>query len=190
MQNNGQKGRAILMKQTVAIIGAGEPDGSILALMFARAGCRLLLSDRDPQRARGVLSEIRRSNPAPDAEVLECARISSWEADIIVVAAPFAAREEVIEKIREVANGKIVAAVVSSRSAADLYARALPHSRFVGLSCAGPGYTLSSEDKDALETVRLLMDRSGLVATGSGRSSGRKEHTLNSRSPIAKEQTL
>ena len=178
------------MKQTVAIIGAGEPDGSILALMFARAGCRLLLSDRDPQRTRGVLAEIRRTNAKHDAEVLECARTSSWEADIIVVATPFAARDEVIEKIREVSNGKIVAAVVSSRSAADRYARSLPHSRFVGFSCAGPGYTLSSDDKDALETVRLLMDQSGLTASESGHSSRRKKPALNQRSTIAKEKTL
>jgi len=150
------------MKHTVAIIGAGEPDGAILALMFARAECRLLLSDKDPQRARGVLSEIRRANARPDAEILECARTSCWEADIIVVATPSRSRDEVIEKIREVSTGKIVAAVVSSRSAGDLYARALPHSRSIRLSCAGSGYTLSGDDDDAIETVRRLM-----VGTGS-----------------------
>jgi predicted dinucleotide-binding enzyme len=161
------------MKHTVAIIGAGEPDGSILSLLFARSESRLLLSDKDPQRARGVLTELRRTNAQAEAEILDCARTSCWEADIIVIATPSSSRDEVLEKIREVSTGKIVAAVVSSRSAGDLYARSLPHSRFVRLVCAGYGYTLSGDDEDALETVRRLMDRSGSAAPPVRLSSGR-----------------
>ncbi len=167
------------MKQTVAIIGADEPDGRILALAFANAGCRILLSDKVPQRAHALLSELRRANAQTDAEILDCARTSCWEADIIIVASPFASRDEVIAKIREVSTGKIVAAVVSSSSAARQYARSLPHSRFVSLASAGAGYVLTGDDDEALDALRRLLEAGGADVVPSRPSAGRQHSSLN-----------
>jgi predicted dinucleotide-binding enzyme len=141
---------------TIAVIGVGTPAGSRLARSFALAGNRVQLSDADPDAAARVRGEILRADGGADAETLSCERTSCWEADIIVIAEYLPSRSRVIDRIRDVATGKIVlAAGRAAESAAQLRAR-LPHARIVSLADAN--VTLSSGDDEARTIVRQLLD--------------------------------
>lgn len=141
---------------TIALLGAGSPAGAALARTFARTGHRVLLSDADCARARKVHAEILREHPRADAESLDCARISCWEADVIAVVLPQAGLGDLLERVRDVATGKIVLMVGPSGRSTDQLATALPHSTIVRMSAVGGKPT--AEIPEAAETVRRLLD--------------------------------
>jgi predicted dinucleotide-binding enzyme len=142
--------------QTAAVIGAATPLGSRTAILLALAGCRVLLADHDQAGSAGTLEEILRIAPGSDAEVLPCERNSCWEADIIVIASGLTSRSRVLDRIRDVATGKIVLAVGSAaESGPALHAR-MPHARLVRMTGSKP--ILGSDDAEARETVARLLD--------------------------------
>ncbi|THF82701.1 SDR family oxidoreductase [Cohnella fermenti] len=57
------------MKDKVVLIsGGGSGFGKAMAVRFARAGCRVLISGRRPEPLRRVAEAIRAGDPAADAE--------------------------------------------------------------------------------------------------------------------------
>jgi predicted dinucleotide-binding enzyme len=48
-----------------------------------------------------------------EVEVLDCPTNASWEADVIILAVPYQAEKEIAEKIREVANQKVVISIAN-----------------------------------------------------------------------------
>jgi 8-hydroxy-5-deazaflavin:NADPH oxidoreductase len=99
--------------QTIAIIGASGNMGSAIAKSLSKGNYRLLLCANDLDKVQAVADEIKSSNPAADVEAIDCTREASWEADIIIAAVPHAAEKEVAERIREVANQKIVISIAN-----------------------------------------------------------------------------
>ena len=131
-------------KQTIAIIGASGNMGSAIARSLAGGNYRLLLYATDKEKTAAVLQSIHTANPGAEAESLECSTQASWEADIIILAVPYAAEKEVAEKIREVANQKIVISISNplnasytglvtdpGTSAGEELQQLLPHSKVV-----------------------------------------------------------
>jgi NAD(P)-dependent dehydrogenase (short-subunit alcohol dehydrogenase family) len=142
--------------QTAAVIGAATPLGSRTALLLALAGCHVLLSDHDQAGSAGTLEEILRIAPGADVELLPCERTSCWEADIIVIASGITSRSRILDRIRDVATGKIVLAVGSAaESGPALHAR-MPHARLVRMTGTKP--VLGSDDAEARETIARLLD--------------------------------
>ena len=100
-------------KQTIAIIGATGNMGSAISKSLAKGNYRLLLKANDQEKLQALVQEIHGSNSSADVEGIECPKDASWEADIIIAAVPYEAEKEVAEKIREVANQKIVISITN-----------------------------------------------------------------------------
>jgi NADPH-dependent F420 reductase len=100
-------------KQTIAVIGASGNMGSAISKSFATGNNRLLLFANEKEKVEAVVNDIKSSNVSADVEALKCPTNASWEADVIILAVPFQAEKEIAEKIREVANQKIVISIAN-----------------------------------------------------------------------------
>lgn len=131
-------------KQSIAIIGATGNMGSAISKNLSKGNYRLLLKAKKQEELDALLKEIKSSNPSADVEGIACPANASWEADIIIAAVPFAAEKEVAEKIKEVANQKIVISIANplnetysglvtapGTSAAEEMQKLLPNSKII-----------------------------------------------------------
>ncbi|HTN07573.1 NADPH-dependent F420 reductase [Agriterribacter sp.] len=175
-------------KQTIAVIGATGSMGWAIAKSLSKGNYRLLLFTRDKNRLKKLQKEIAVAYPGADVEPVTCSYTATWEADIIIVAVPFAAEKEVADKIREVANQKIVISIAnplnesydglitaSDTSAAEELQKLLPNSKVIkafnttfAANFAQPVIDgkkvdafIAGNDSDALETVSELVQTAG-----------------------------
>ena len=131
-------------KQTIAVIGATGNMGSAISKTLSKGNYRLLLGANDQKKLETLINEIRSVNASAEVEGINCPIDASWEADIIIAAVPFQAEKEVAEKIKEVANQKIVISVANplnetydglvtdpGTSAAEELQKLLPNSKVV-----------------------------------------------------------
>jgi len=100
-------------KQTIAIIGATGNMGSALAKTLSKGNNRLLLFANNQDKVKNLVDEIKSTNKKADVEGIECPANASWEADIIVMAVPYAAEKEIATRIKEVANQKVVISIAN-----------------------------------------------------------------------------
>ncbi|RYY00329.1 MAG: NADP oxidoreductase, partial [Gammaproteobacteria bacterium] len=73
----------------------------------------LLLCANDEQKVAALTNEIKQLHAKADVESLNCTVEAGWEADIIIMAVPYAAEKEVVGKIKDVANQKIVISIAN-----------------------------------------------------------------------------
>jgi NADPH-dependent F420 reductase len=129
-------------KKTIAIIGATGNMGSAISRSLSQGNYRLLLMSSNTEKLAALSNSL--ANAKATIDIIGCSKEASWEADIIIVATPYEAEKEVAEKIRGVANGKIVISISNplnsnyndlvtspNNSAAEELQRLLPHSRVV-----------------------------------------------------------
>jgi len=175
-------------KQTIAIIGATGNMGSAISKSLSKGNYRLLLRANDGEKLQGLVNEIKTANPSADVEGISCPVDASWEADIIIAAVPYEAEKDVAEKIREVANQKIVISIANPinetynglitdprTSAAEELQKLLPNSKVVkafnttfAADFSTPtidGKTtdafIAGNDEDAVQTVSTLVSTAG-----------------------------
>ena len=175
-------------KQTIAIIGATGNMGSAISKSLAKGNYRLLLKANDKEKLQALVQEINSVHSTAEVEGRECPRDASWEADIIIAAVPYEAEKEVAEKIREVANQKIVISIANplnenynglttslGTSAAEELQKLLPNSKVVkafnttfAADFATPVIDgqradafVAGNDADAVETVSELVTWAG-----------------------------
>jgi 8-hydroxy-5-deazaflavin:NADPH oxidoreductase len=149
----------MITKQTIAIIGATGKMGSAITRKLAKGNYRLLIFGKREAALQELHATITRDYPFADIEPITCSYAASWEADIILLAVPYAAEKEIAEKIREVANQKIV---ISISSAAEELQHLLPHSKLVNASniFSTDEVSLSGNDAEALTIVAELFETS------------------------------
>ena len=127
--------------KTIAIVGAAGKIGSAIARSL-RGKYTLLLMSSDKSKVAELAREL--SSPVSEVFALTCAKDAAWEADIIIIATPYAEDGKVAEKIKDVAVGKIVISVSNplddsnnnlgvsrDSSAAEELQKLLPHSKVV-----------------------------------------------------------
>lgn len=175
-------------KQTITVIGATGNMGSAISKSLSKGNYRLLLCSGDKGKVQEVINDIKSSNPSADVEVIDCSAQASWEADIIIAAVPFQAEKEVAEKIKEVANQKIVISIANplnetynglvtppDTSAAEELQKLLPNSKVVkafNTTFAADFSTpvidgkqadafIAGNDEEALQTVSELVSTAG-----------------------------
>lgn len=130
------------IKKTIAIIGAAGKMGSALSQSLAKGPFRLLLFDRNTKKLGLLARKIKTTTGNPDFESTLCPVEASWEADIIIPAVPFAAQQEVVEKIKNVTTQKIVISLyrqdenshdqkLTAHGMAQALQQALPHAKIV-----------------------------------------------------------
>lgn len=175
-------------KQTIAIIGAAGNMGSAIAKSLAKGNYRLLLFTENKNKLKELEKEIKAVYKNADVEPIACSYTASWEADIIVVAVPYTAEKKVADKIREVANQKIVISIANplnetydgllttpDTSAAEELQKLLPNSKVVKafnttfaadfsqpiIDGKQTDAFIAGNDTDALETVSELVKTAG-----------------------------
>jgi len=175
-------------KQTIAIIGATGSMGSAISKSLSKGNYRLLLKSGDTDKLKKLSSEIKATHPSADLELMTCPTEASWEADIIILAVPFEAEKEITERIRDVANQKIVVSIANplnqtfdglvtrpGTSAAEELQKLLPNSKVVkafNTTFAADFSTpvidgkqvdafIGGNDKEAVETVKELVSTAG-----------------------------
>lgn len=185
-------------RQTIAVIGATGNMGSALAKSLSKGNYRLLLYASDQEKTSALADQIKSENATADIEILTCSVEASWEADIIISAVPYEAEKQVAEKIREMANQKIVISianplngsydglvVAAETSAAEELQKLLPNSKVVkafnttfAADFSTPvinGQTvdafIAGDDEDAIQTVSELVQTVGFNPVPAGRLS-------------------
>lgn len=175
-------------KQTIAIIGASGNMGSAISKSLAKGNYRLLLKANDQEKLIALRQEIKNKYPSADVEIYQCPSEASWEADIIILAVPFEAEKEIAEKIKEVANQKIVISIanplnstynglttVADTSAAEELQKLLPHSKVIKafnttfaadfstpvINSKQADAFIAGDDEEALQTVSELVSTAG-----------------------------
>lgn len=175
-------------KQTIAIIGATGSMGSAIAKSLAKGNFRLLLKGSRIEALEALVTELRAANADVDAEAMVCPKEAGWEADIIIMAVPFAAEKEVAASIKEVASQKIVVSIANplnqtfdglltspDTSAAEELQKLLPYSKVIkafnttfAADFATPiidGKTIDAfiagNDEEAIQTVTELVQTAG-----------------------------
>ena len=116
----------MITPQTIVIIGTGQ-RGRGIAEGLSRGHDRVLLCDDDFNNALSVAQNLKENHPGFDVEAIPCFFDATWEADIIIVDLACAEQQGLAEKIKTVANQKVV--VTTSKS--DHLAALLPQSRVV-----------------------------------------------------------
>jgi NADPH-dependent F420 reductase len=175
-------------KQTIAIIGATGNMGSAIANSLSKGNYRLLLQSDNQDKLNKLVDEINTKNNNADLEAIVCPTEASWEADIIILAVPYQAEKEIAEKIKEVANQKIVISIANplnesydglvtapDTSAAEQLQQLLPHSKVVkafnttfAADFSSPVIDgkqvdafIAGNDEEALQTVKELVSTAG-----------------------------
>ena len=175
-------------RQTIVVIGATGSMGTAIAKSLSKGNYRLLLFTSDKSKLKDLQKEIIATTPGADVEPISCSYTASWEADVIIVAVPFAMEKEVADKIREVANQKIVISIANplnetydalvtapDTSAAEELQKLLPNSKVVkafnttfAADFAQPVIDgkrvdafIAGNDNDALETVSEIVQTAG-----------------------------
>ena len=174
--------------QTIAVIGSTGNMGTAISKSLAKGNYRMLLFSEDSEKAAALVSDIRSVSPGAEVEPADCSYNASWEADIIVAAVPFGAEKEVAEKIREVANQKIVISIANplnetfdglvtdpGTSAAEELQKLLPNSKVVkafnttfAADFSQPVIDgkqvdafIAGDDEEALSIVREMVETAG-----------------------------
>lgn len=175
-------------KQNIAVIGATGNMGSAIAKSLAKGNYRLLLFSEEADKLEQLKKDISTAQPDADIETSLCSYNTSWEADVIINAVPFAAEKEIADRIREVANQKIVVSIANplnesfdglvtspDTSAAEELQKLLPNSKVVkafNTTFAGDfsqpviddkrvdGF-IAGDDQEAVETVREIVATAG-----------------------------
>ena len=101
------------LKQTIAIIGATESIGSTISKSLSKGNYRLLLMGEDEEALDALKTNLIASGANAEIESNSCAKEACWEADVIVIATTDELGEEVTDRIREVAIGKVVVSISS-----------------------------------------------------------------------------
>jgi len=91
----------------VAILGGTGKEGTGLALRWARAGHRILVGSRSPERARSQADELARHVPG-GVFAGRTNEAAARDADVVVVAVPYAGHRALLTELRPVLVGKLV----------------------------------------------------------------------------------
>ena len=98
-------------KQVVAVIGASGKMGSALGRDLSKGNYRVLLCSSETAAVQRLLKEIKSHYSFADVDIIDDDVEACWEADIIILALPYAAETEVAERIRSVVNQKVIISI-------------------------------------------------------------------------------
>lgn len=160
-------------RRTFAVLGVSETNSIFLAKQIAKTN-PVLLFDHDAVVLNTVYSQILSEHPNANAEMMICPTNASWEADVIILSNPAATDVNLIEKIRNVATGKIVIFLenkkntINFESTLDKLQYLFPFSRvvqsFESMDEIEDSVLLKGNDDEALKTILTLFTIIGLKA--------------------------
>jgi NADPH-dependent F420 reductase len=93
---------------TIAVLGGTGKEGKGLAYRWAKAGYRIIIGSRTPEKAISTASEINETLDM-EASVTGMSNLqAAQQANIIVLTVPYAAHRETLESIRDALSGKLL----------------------------------------------------------------------------------
>jgi NADPH-dependent F420 reductase len=92
--------------RTIAVLGGTGAEGRGLALRWAHAGHRVIIGSRSAEKAAAAALELS-AKVATKLEGLEN-RLAAAEAEVVVLAVPYAVQRSTVEDIRSTLAGKIL----------------------------------------------------------------------------------
>lgn len=150
-------------KKTIAIVGATEKSGRVIAERFSSMHYRLLLVSNDPEELNNLSEKISQKKPVAEIDTIDCVKEGCWEADIIILAIPVCEEKEVALKMKEVSTQKIVVTVCSGNDPHKDLNKILPYSKLVKVS--GDLETneifINGEDDTVNEEITGIFNQSG-----------------------------
>lgn len=93
---------------TIAVLGGTGKEGKGLAYRWAKAGYKILIGSRSPERAVSAASEIMELLEGSSSLVGTSNHEAAELSDIVVVSVPYAAHRETLESVKDVLKGKIL----------------------------------------------------------------------------------
>ena len=97
---------SILMR--IAVLGGTGKEGKGLAYRWAKAGYRVLIGSRAPERAVTAASEIMELLEGAGSLVGLTNLEAAQQADIVVLAVPYAAHRNTLESVKDALKGKLL----------------------------------------------------------------------------------
>jgi predicted dinucleotide-binding enzyme len=158
-------------KKTVALLGVSETNSIFLAKQIAKTN-PVLLFDHDVVVLNAVYSQILLEYPNAKAEIMICPTNASWEADVIILSNAAATDGNLIEKIRNVATGKIVLFLENKKNTdensyeklQDLFPFSKVVQSFESADNSNDSLFLNGNDNEAVKTILTLFTSIGLKA--------------------------
>ena len=93
---------------TIAVLGGTGKEGRGLAYRWAKAGYRVLIGSRSPEKAVTAASELMEMLEGSSSLVGLSNREAAELADIVVLSVPYEAHRETLESAKDVLKGKIL----------------------------------------------------------------------------------
>jgi len=121
------------VKKTIAIVGATEKEGKLLAEKLATSKQHLLLVSDDLEMLSSFKASLTEKIPNADIDSIECVKDGCWEADVILLAVPEKEEKTMGRLMKEVATQKIVATVLQGACEHAELQKLLPYSRLVNI---------------------------------------------------------
>jgi hypothetical protein len=160
-------------RRTFAVLGVSETNSIFLAKQIAKTN-PVLLFDHDAVVVNTVYSQILLEYPNANTEIMICPTNASWEADVIILSNAAAIDVNLIEKIRNVATGKIVLFLENKKNtntsgnSAEKWQDLFPYSKvvqsFESADESNDSFFLNGNDKQAVKTILTLLTSIGLKA--------------------------
>ncbi|HLO17323.1 MAG TPA: NADPH-dependent F420 reductase [Anaerolineales bacterium] len=91
---------------TIAVLGGTGKEGKGLAYRWAKAGYRILIGSRSSEKAVTVASEIMQLLEGSSSVVGTTNRQAAQQADIVVLAVPYAGHRDTLESVKDVLKDK------------------------------------------------------------------------------------
>jgi predicted dinucleotide-binding enzyme len=151
------------VKKTIAIVGATEKTGKIIAEKFSSLPYRLLLISNDSNELQKLSEDISGKRSVAEIDTIGCVKDGCWEADIIILAVEDCDENEAVEKMKEVATQKIVAEVSNENYPAKDLQKLLPYSKLVKVSgdFDSEEIDISGEDEAVNEEISSIFNQAG-----------------------------
>jgi NADPH-dependent F420 reductase len=93
---------------TIAVLGGTGKEGKGLAYRWAKAGYKVLIGSRSPERAVTAASELMEMLEGSSSVVGASNREAAELANIVVLSVPYAAHRDTLESVKDVLQGKIL----------------------------------------------------------------------------------
>jgi predicted dinucleotide-binding enzyme len=151
------------VKKTIAIVGATETTGKIIAEKFSSLPYRLLLISNDSNELQKLSEDISGKRSVAEIDTIGCVKDGCWEADIIILAVGDCDENEAVEKMKEVATQKIVVEVSDENYPAKDLQKRLPYSKLVKVSgdFDSEEIYISGEDEAVNEQISSIFNQAG-----------------------------
>lgn len=144
-------------KKTIAILGLEKGVEKAFLDKLANDNRLLIVSENinDCDKASDYISQTRSED---EVELMDCAKDSCWEADIIILWNPSQHKPEHLLRLQSVAIQKIVVIVLNKET---INLPPFPHSKIVVMikDLTTGEVTITGEDLEAVESIQQLINK-------------------------------